>query len=148
MRYCRPLSLAVTLIFAAPPLVASFAPRSPGDEACREILSLLRHAKVAFTEQDDERYSTSRHYWNTHLNTNIPACIVYPTNATDVSVALRVIQTSKSRFAIKAGGHNPNDGFSSTNGGVLIDLMAMDFKAFDRDRHLCVFGPGSHALDL
>lgn len=50
------------------------------------------------------------------------SCVVYPTEATDVVAAVKAIRKADARFAVKAGGHNFNDGWSATDQGVQIDF--------------------------
>lgn len=60
-------------------------------------------------------------YWNAKSADNRAACAFFPYNAQDVSFAVKTLLKYPSvPFALKSGGHNPNLGFSSTNGGVLI----------------------------
>jgi len=55
-----------------------------------------------------------------------PNCIVRPTSAQDVSVALGVLKEDNStRFAVKGGGHNANAGFNNIDNGVTIDMQSM-----------------------
>jgi FAD/FMN-containing dehydrogenase len=57
-------------------------------------------------------------------------------------VALQAIRAADSRFAIKAGGHNPNTFFSSVDKGVLLDLSSMTEKSYDPDTTLATYEPG------
>ncbi|KAI0532447.1 hypothetical protein GGR58DRAFT_507418 [Xylaria digitata] len=111
--------------------------------ACSNLTSAFGISKTAVS-QLDLRYILSRNsYWNTALNANAPACVVYPENAEDVSLILKTIKASGSRFAIKAKGHNTNDLFSSVDDGVLIDLSHMTGKSYDESTTLATYEPGS-----
>lgn len=57
-------------------------------------------------------------------------------------MALQAIRAADSRFAIKAGGHNPNTFFSSVDKGVLLDLSSMTEKSYDPDTTLATYEPG------
>ncbi len=111
--------------------------------ACQNLTSTLGTGKTAVS-QLDFRYINSRNsYWNTKLTAHTPACVVYPENAQDVSLILKTIKATGSRFAIKAAGHNTNDLFSSVEDGVLIDLGEMTGKSYDESTTLATYEPGS-----
>jgi FAD/FMN-containing dehydrogenase len=65
-----------------------------------------------------------------------------------VSIAIQAIRAAGSRFAIKAGGHNPNNFFSFVDGGVLIDLGTMDANFYDSETMLAAYEPGSNWGEL
>jgi FAD binding domain len=56
----------------------------------------------------------------------IPACWFTPTSAHDVSVALNILREHSCHFAVKSGGHAPNERTSSAEGGVTIDMRLFD----------------------
>ncbi|KAI3317789.1 FAD-binding domain-containing protein [Xylariaceae sp. AK1471] len=111
--------------------------------ACQNLTSTLGVQQTAVSALD-VRYINSRNsYWNTKLNAHAPACVVYPEDAQDVSLVLKAIKATGSRFAIKAAGHNTNDLFSSVEDGVLIDLTQMTGKYYDASTTLATYEPGS-----
>ncbi|KAM4057732.1 FAD binding domain-containing protein [Hirsutella rhossiliensis] len=60
-------------------------------------------------------------YWNVASAANRPACALFPSDAEQVSFAVQTLNAHPSvPFALKGGGHNPNLGFSSVSGGLLI----------------------------
>ncbi|TQV91185.1 FAD-binding, type 2 [Cordyceps javanica] len=60
-------------------------------------------------------------YWNAASSLNRAACAFFPAATDEVAFAVRTLNRYGSApFALKAGGHNPNLGFSSVGGGVLI----------------------------
>ncbi|KAJ9150677.1 FAD-binding, type 2 [Pleurostoma richardsiae] len=67
-------------------------------------------------------YNTANtEYWNAKSSSNRAACTFFPSNAEDVSFAVQTLNNySAVGFALKCAGHNPNLGFSSVDGGVLI----------------------------
>ncbi|KAI0140547.1 FAD-binding domain-containing protein [Xylariaceae sp. FL1272] len=74
-----------------------------------------------------------------------PACFVRPTDSHEVAAIMKVIETQQAKFAIRAGGHNPNANFASVNElGVLIDLRELDSILFDpSDDNVLRVGPGN-----
>lgn len=139
------LALAISVL----PSLALTVPRdaSPGSAACANLTSTLSSAKVQqplSPEYEESQFD----YWNAVQSTYAPSCVVYPTSAQDVSTALMAIRAAKSRFAIKAGGHNPNTFFSSVNQGVLIDLDQMTEKTYDASTTIGTYQPGGTFGDL
>jgi FAD/FMN-containing dehydrogenase len=45
-------------------------------------------------------------------------------------------------FAVKSGGHMPNNGFASIEGGLLISTKNLDQVDYDEDDQTAVIGPG------
>ncbi|KAK6530785.1 hypothetical protein TWF281_007621 [Arthrobotrys megalospora] len=72
-----------------------------------------------------------------------PTCIFSPTSTKDVSKAVAILSHSSCVFAIRAGGHMPNRGFSSTDNGVLISLTKLNKIAYDAASGVVELGPGS-----
>lgn len=59
-------------------------------------------------------------------------------------MALKVVTFTGSKFAVRAGGHNPNAGFASVDGsGVLIDLVNLDALELSADQNSVRVGPGN-----
>ncbi|KAK8035101.1 hypothetical protein PG993_010096 [Apiospora rasikravindrae] len=137
------LSLALSAVAVSS--AATLAVRADaGGTACTAIASTLGDAQVAVSPLDAS-YIDSRHdYWNARQSKYRPSCVVYPKSSQDVSVAIRAIRASGSRFAIKAGGHSPNNFFSSVDRGVLIDFKSMTGKSYDAATTLATYEPGSN----
>lgn len=125
----------------------STASIAAGPAACTNITTQLGSSKV-ISNQLNLQYINSLEYWNTRQDAYKPSCVVYPTSAQDVSTALQAIRAADSRFAIKAGGHNPNTFFSSVDAGVLLDLSRMTAKSYDPDTTLATYEPGGVFGDL
>ncbi|KAJ5809462.1 FAD-binding type 2 [Penicillium pulvis] len=130
--YIIPLLAGLTI-----PVAATAA----GPAACTKIATELGSAKVN-ANQLSSNYTNSLEYWNTIQDEYKPSCIVFPSSAQDVSVSLKAIRAAGSRFAIKAGGHNPNTFFSSVQAGVLLDLSSMTAKSYDPETTLATYEPG------
>ena len=65
-----------------------------------------------------------------------------------MSTAIRILlQYPDIPFAVKSGGHNPNTGFSSTNGGVLISFQNLRSTTLSPDNKTAAVGPGSQWVD-
>ncbi|KAJ5286719.1 hypothetical protein N7478_002405 [Penicillium angulare] len=132
------LSLAISLLAG---VVLPVAATSAGPSACSNITSQLGSSKIT-TNELSLNYVGSTEYWNTLQGDYKPSCVVYPESAQDVSVAIQAVRAAGSRFAIKAGGHNPNTFYSSVDKGVLLDLSSMTAKSYDEDTTLATYEPG------
>lgn len=137
---------SVTLLTAASALTLGVS--TTGSVACANLTSTLGTSKVISSSANPEYLASRLGYWNTRLSRNAPSCVVYPSDSTDVSKALLAIRAAGSRFAVKAGGHNPNQDFSSTNNGVLIHLQNMNAVSYDRTTNLATYGPGGTFGDI
>lgn len=65
--------------------------------------------------------SANLDYWNAASSLNRASCAFFPSTTEEVAFAVQELNKYQSvKFALKSGGHNPNLGFSSVDGGVLI----------------------------
>lgn len=119
----------------------SVIPTGPGVQACSSLKASFGSPKVSSPLSLD--YVDSQNdYWNAIQSSYNPACVFFPTSSQDVSTALRIIKQAKSRFAIKAAGHNPGTFFSSVDRGVLIDMNRLNSRSYDPVSTLGTYGPG------
>ncbi|KAI7978085.1 hypothetical protein EIK77_009625 [Talaromyces pinophilus] len=121
---------------------------APGPVACANLTSILGSSIVNSNTLSLAYIESRTDYWNTLQDIYEPSCVVYPSSAQDVSVTLQAVRAAGSRFAVKAGGHNPNTFFSSVEAGVLIDLGSMTGMSYDPDTTLATYEPGSVFGDL
>lgn len=135
----------LALALSALPVAAS---SGPGPEACGNLTQSLGSKTVVTNALSPQYIESTNSYFNTEQNKYKPSCIVFPTSAEDVSAAIKAIRKSDSRFAIKAGGHNPNDFYSSVDKGVLIDLSSMTEKSYDEDSKFATYQPGGTFGDV
>ncbi|KAL4746906.1 hypothetical protein BDW72DRAFT_197262 [Aspergillus terricola var. indicus] len=120
----------------------------PGPEACGNLTQLLGSKTVVSNILSVNYIDSTHSYYNTEQSKYKPSCVVYPISTEDVSIAIKAIRRSDSRFAIKAGGHNPNDFYSSVDKGVLIDLSRMTERFYDEDSTLATYQPGGDFGDI
>lgn len=52
------------------------------------------------------------------------------------------------QFAMKSGGHNPNRGFSSTDGGVLISFSNLASTTYNSESQTADLGPGGRWVEV
>lgn len=68
---------------------------------------------------------------------------MFPKTVEEVSIVVSIISNSTERFAVKSGGHNPNNGWSSVAGGPLIALEHLDQADLDPATGIVDVGPGN-----
>ncbi|KAM4066423.1 FAD binding domain-containing protein [Hirsutella rhossiliensis] len=78
-----------------------------------------------------------------------PYCIILPRNARAISTAIQIIAYFNASFAVRAGGHSPNPGWSSVDkGGILVDLQYMNKVSLTSDSNVASVGPGARWGDV
>ncbi|KAH9218626.1 hypothetical protein DL95DRAFT_423351 [Leptodontidium sp. 2 PMI_412] len=95
----------------------------------------------------DYTYAKS-HYWSNANADAIPACVVLPTNAQEVSAVIQILlKYPDVGFATKSGGHNANVGVASSDGGVLISMSQLNSITLSSDRKQAYLSPGARWMD-
>ncbi|KAH7122150.1 hypothetical protein B0J13DRAFT_156901 [Dactylonectria estremocensis] len=82
-------------------------------------------------------------YWSTACSALEPSCILYPSTADEVAAILAILSENDERFAVKSGGHNPNDYFASIASGPLISTARLDSIVLDPASGRVRVGPGA-----
>ena len=94
----------------------------------------------------ETEYLTAKdHYWSAANADNTPACVVFPSSVQDVSQIVSILlEYPDVNFAVKSGGHNPNVGYSSVDGGVLISMRSnLANTTISDDNSTAYVGPGA-----
>src|SRR4051812_21237698 len=102
-----------------------------------ELEQALRGRLVRATDPD---YDAARAIWN-GAHDRYPALIVRATGAADVIRALEFASSEKLTVAVRGGGHSI-PGLSSVDGGLVIDLSAMQGIQVDPQRRTARAQPG------
>ncbi|KAK0614903.1 hypothetical protein B0T17DRAFT_592779 [Bombardia bombarda] len=84
-----------------------------------------------------------RKYWSTSCQALKPSCIIFPKSAAEVAAVVNVLKTNNESWAIKSGGHNPNNYWSSVAGGPLISTQKLDQAILDPVTGIVDVGPGN-----
>lgn len=71
-----------------------------------------------------------------------PACLFLPTEANELTKALKVIGQKRVPFAVSSGRHASNKGFSSTN-GIQIDMKGFQAIKLSDDKSYVDIGSGN-----
>ena len=87
-------------------------------------------------------------YWSTACGALKPSCQLYPTTAQEVAAIIRILNANNETFAIKSGGHNPNQGFSSIDGGPLVSTRELNEVLYDAASGTVRVGPGNDWEDV
>jgi FAD/FMN-containing dehydrogenase len=121
---------------------ATNATKSAGQQACSQLSKQLGN-KVATVALDPSFISSTTYYYSQEQVQNKPSCVVAPTAYSDVQSAMKTIRQFNSTLAIKAGGHQTNNYWSSVAGGVLIDFKNMKSKSYVPGATTGYFQPGN-----
>lgn len=78
-----------------------------------------------------------------------PGCIFRPTTTAEVSEFVQIVGANASlQFAVRGGGHTLFTGAANINGGVTVDMRAMNSLALSDDHKIASVGGGSIFSDL
>ncbi len=89
---------------------------------------------------NDPEYNVDRLSWNLYFS-RYPLAIVFVQNKQDILNALNFCRENKITFRIRAGGH-ALEGWSSLDGGIIIDLREMKGIRVDQKKRLAFVQPG------
>lgn len=92
-------------------------------------------------------YNESRVDYNTRFPPFSPAYIVYCQKSMDVIRAVRWAIRHKVPFRIRSGGHS-YEAYSLLNGGLVIDVSALNHVAYAPDTGISKIGAGAKLLDI
>ncbi|KAJ7616044.1 FAD-binding domain-containing protein [Roridomyces roridus] len=135
-----PLVVSFVSLFAAS---ASAQASAASTAACQAILQALGSTKV---QSSGAMYdNTADTYWSFFNTVDLPTCIVYPSSASDVQVAMTQIFDAGSDYAVRAGAHSPMIGWNSINDGVLISFEEMTAVSYSSTTDTITLQPGTTA---
>ncbi|KAL3446009.1 hypothetical protein BJX65DRAFT_138031 [Aspergillus insuetus] len=122
---------AMTLALAAIPLVAA------------DICSTLEAQGVEIERPFAFDYTLEmKNYWSVACGDLRPTCIAYPSSVLEVSAIVKELHNTDDLFAVKSGGHMPNNGFASIQDGLLISTRRLDQVIYNPDDQTALVGPG------
>jgi FAD/FMN-containing dehydrogenase len=90
----------------------------------------------------DDGYVEAARIWNGAFDARRPAVIVTCSGAADVIAAVGFARSNDLAIAVRGGGHS-TAGFSSCDGGLVIDLSAMRSVRIDPNARRAYVGPGA-----
>lgn len=128
------------LSFLISSILLAFA-RSALADTCSSVealhyINVTRSLDLAYVEEQSQ-------YWSTSCSALIPSCIIFPKSTEEVSTVVKILANTTEEFAVKSGGHNPNNGFSSVQGGPLIVTEHLDQANVNQETGVIDVGPGN-----
>jgi hypothetical protein len=133
------------------PLAVATAPSADTLAACSAISSTgTQILTLAADSFNPEFIYMQSHYWSAANADLYPACEAFPTTAEEVSSIVFIIRSSGSdvNFAVKSGGHNPNIGYPSTDGGILISMSNLSSTVLSSDQQTADVGSGARWVQV
>jgi len=123
------------------------APRAlaAGGTACSPIPGVA--GRTICRQDPDYEVWRQAMVWHMSKPKRYPDMIVQATSEKDVIAAVKYAAKNKLKIAVRSGGHNSN-GSSLRDGGLLIDVSAMDAIRIDEARQIASIQPGVRSLDL
>jgi FAD/FMN-containing dehydrogenase len=95
----------------------------------------------------DDGYAAARDPWNGAFHGRMPALVVQCTGAADVIAAVRFARSHRLTIAVRGGGHSLA-GFSTVDGGIVIDLSPMSSVRVDPGARRALVGGGAVWADV
>ncbi|KAE8548382.1 hypothetical protein EYB25_008760 [Talaromyces marneffei] len=114
--------------------------------ACHDLRANFR-SQVTFYGEELYEAELSR-FWSLQQSQTLPACIFLPESSHDVASAVQIARRSNCHFAVKSGGHAAFSGASNSDGGLTINLAAMNDITVNEDRATVSVGPGNRWVDV
>ncbi|KAJ8107360.1 hypothetical protein ONZ43_g6756 [Nemania bipapillata] len=99
-------------------------------------IDLYTNPQIDYTSEQSE-------YWSTSCGDLKPSCILMPTTTEEVAAIVSILAANNETFAVKSGGHNPNNHFASIDGGPLISTKNLNQVILDPVTETVRVGPGN-----
>lgn len=104
-------------------------------------IKVARRLDLAYTSEQQE-------YWSSACIALKPSCIIFPKTALEVATVIKLLSNNTENFAIKSGGHNPNNYWSSVEDGPLIATQDLNHVLLDVEEGVVRLGPGNRNDDI
>lgn len=133
------LAAAATAAAAAVVDVRAEAP-NPGSTceliAAQTDIEIWSPATIDYNHEQTE-------YWSTACGALKPRCILAPSTTDEMAAVVAALRGTNETFAVKSGGHNPNNGWASVDDGPLLSTKNLDEVVFDPQTKTVRVGPGN-----
>ncbi|KAI9739477.1 MAG: hypothetical protein M1818_005165 [Claussenomyces sp. TS43310] len=137
------LSVCILLLLGTHPLVHSLPTeenaKANATTGCQLLASIYPNL-TSFPFSVEYANRTSEIWSETCLES--PNCVFEPRKAKDVAGAIKALQTSGTKFAVRGGGHMPNPGAAAISDGVLISMTQINEMRLTEGRKVAQLGPG------
>lgn len=134
----RPLGgfAAAIIVLAASPTLA---------DICQTLQAAGRNVNEPLTFE----YETEQNnYWSAACAGLRSRCMLSPNSSQEVADIVLALQETDDQFAVKSGGHMPNNGFASIADGILISTRNLNQIVYNPDTENVVVGPGLKWEDI
>lgn len=121
--------------------VTALLAASAAADTCSSVRSTTSIA-IEYPLIADYEYDQTQ-YWSTACGALRPSCILAPSSAQEVSAIISVLNSNSETFAVKSGGHNPNNYFASVSGGPLISTKNLNQVTLNATTGQVRIGPGN-----
>jgi FAD/FMN-containing dehydrogenase len=111
-----------------------------------DVSTLENRLRGTLLRPTDEPYEQARHIWNGMIDKH-PALIARCVNAEDVGVCIDFVREHGIPVSVRGGGHNVA-GHAMCEGGLVIDLGAMNTVRVEQDRRLAHIAGGALLGDV
>ena len=115
-----------------------------GEATIQELRECVRGEVVTPTDDD---YAEASRIWNGAHDGHQPALVVRCTGAADVIAAVGFARSNDLTIAVRGGGHSVA-GFSTVDGGIVIDLSPMRAVSVDPEARRATVGGGAVWADV
>lgn len=137
----------VTIIWNIGSVVLLASSATAASATCDTVKSL--YPSLSVDVSPSLNYLTQQtEYWSTSCGALRPDCILNPNSTEEVAQIVDVLRGTNDTFAIKSGGHNPNNYFASVQGGPLISTKNLNEVVLDTDAETVRVGPGNRWDDV
>jgi len=115
-----------------------------GEATIQELRESVRGEVVTAA---DDGYAEACRIWNGAYDGHVPALVVRCTGAADVIAAVGFARSNDLTIAVRGGGHSVA-GFSTVDGGIVIDLSPMSAVSVDPEARRARVGGGAVWADV
>lgn len=135
MRSSISFAAAIGILTVAPALA----------DICQTLQASGRNVDKPFTLAYEQEQNN---YWSTACASLRPRCQLSPNSTQEVADIVAALHDTTDQFAVKSGGHMPNNGFASIADGILISTRNLDQIVYNPDTTNVVVGPGLKWEDI
>lgn len=108
-----------------------------------DLCSKLDNQNVKVQKQLSIDYTSELHnYWSVACGDLKPTCIVFPSSAEEMAQVVKELHDVDDLFAVKSGGHMPNNGFASIQDGILVSTKELNQVVYHEEDKTADIGPG------
>lgn len=134
-------SLALCLLAAVSSVSATTA------QTCKTLDAKIP-GRVSYPDSTAYNSSISSYYSGQERDLN-PSCIFRPTSTAEVSQFIKLVTSSgNTQFAVRGGGHTLWPGAANVDGGITVDMRAMNSLTLSDDHKIAHLGAGAVFSDI